>query len=446
MRQKPIITIIGAASITFGPKLLRDIINHPEVDGCTFRFVDIHEEHLAIYTQLAKHLREFTGRSFHVEADADRKKMLSDSDYVMISVETGHYDFWKKDYTMPRQLGSRQINGELGGPGGMIHAFRQIPLHLDIAQDITALCPKATVMVMSNPLNRICLALARYSQIGEVIGLCHGVEMAEKLYLNKILDMDGNDIEATAAGTNHLTWIIELRRKSTGEDLYPLLAERVKTYDPAFEPLSRKLYDVYGYYSATGDAHMGEYIPYAWEFIDMGESRFEHNKAYDEQRWTYLAKLTSGEIAFSVRPEKEDVSTELRLIDFLSPRSWVDTLSIPIIAAALSNKVHRMPALNLLNTGQIENLARDVFVETPGIVDATGVRPVHMGCLPKPLAAFCQRDIDQTELTVEAAVTGDYRTALQAMLLDPVTDSAQSAENILQTMLKEYKAYLPNFT
>ena len=190
---------------------------------------------------------------------------------------------------------------------------------------------------------------------------------------------------------------------------------------------------------------MGEYIPYAWEFVDMRESRFEHNKVYDGQRWAYLAKLAAGEISFTAKPEAEDVSAELMLIDFLSPRSWVDTLSVPIIAAILSNKVHRMPALNLLNTGKIESLARDVFVETPGIVDATGIHPVHMGRLPKSLAAFCQRDIGQAELIVEAAVTGNYHTALQAMLLDPVTESVRTAEKVLDVMLREYQDYLPQF-
>ena len=49
MKAKPIVTVLGAASTTFGPKVLRDIINHPQLDGSTFRFVDVHEERLAIY-------------------------------------------------------------------------------------------------------------------------------------------------------------------------------------------------------------------------------------------------------------------------------------------------------------------------------------------------------------------------------------------------------------
>jgi hypothetical protein len=45
MKRKPIITVIGAASTTFGPEVLRDILNHPEVGGATLRFVDIRTVH-----------------------------------------------------------------------------------------------------------------------------------------------------------------------------------------------------------------------------------------------------------------------------------------------------------------------------------------------------------------------------------------------------------------
>ena len=41
-----------------------------------------------------------------------------------------------------------------GGPGGLFHSLRQIPIHLEIAEDAGMLCPDALVMVESNPLNR----------------------------------------------------------------------------------------------------------------------------------------------------------------------------------------------------------------------------------------------------------------------------------------------------
>ena len=78
-------------------------------------------------------------------------------------------------------------------------------------------------------------------------------------------------------------------------------------------------------------------------------------------------------------------------------------------------------------------------------MDASGIMPLCIGDLPKPLAAFNRRDIDQMELTVEAAVKGDRNLVLQAMLLDPVIDNVANAERALDEMLKENAEYLPQF-
>jgi len=442
----PTIAVIGAASTTFGPKVLRDVINHPELDGSTLRLVDIDAEHLEITARLARRLCEHAGRAITVEATEDRRDALPGADYVLVSVEVDHYKLWKQDFSIPVKHGVRQVTGELGGPGGMFHAFRQIPIHLEIARDIETLCPNAIVMVESNPLNRICLAMRRHTRVGEILGLCHGVEISQN-YLGGILGFETDDLVATAAGVNHFTWILDLRLKATGEDLYPTLRQKLAQHDPSSEPLCRKLLEVYGYYPAPGDAHIGEYLACAADFVGLDGPPLDDRDRWLEERWEYLARLSRGEelAAGEGVPGGEERQEELRLTEFLAPRSWVDTLAFPIMSAIRTNELRRMPAVNVLNRGAIENLPRDVFVEVPAVVDSAGVHPIGIGELPKALAAFCRRDIDQMELIVEAAVTGDRRAALQAMLLDPVIDSVRVAEQVLEEMLRSQAAYLPQF-
>ncbi len=451
MSKKPVITVIGAASTTFGPKVLRDILNHAEVGGCTIRFVDINEQRLTVYDKLAHRINDIIKEPLTMESTTDRRKVLAGSDYVIINVDTGHYHTYRLDFSIPVKHGIRQVLGELGGPGGLFHSLRQIPLHLDIARDIEELCPNATLMVASNPLNRICLALERYTKVGQILGLCHGAEMSPHLFLNRVMGVDGDDMEFTAAGTNHFTWFLDVRRRSSGEDLYPLLKQSLAKMDAGGAmPLTRKLLEVYGYYPACLDSHFGEYIPYAYEFIGLKGLNFDALLDQEDRRWQYLADLAENRVEWDkyeqIHGEQTVLSRELRLDDFFKPRSWADTLAFPIIAATIGNRVHRMPALNMLNNGAITNLPADVFVETPAIVDgAAGVRQMHIGDLPKPLAAFCRRDIDQMELTVEAAVKGDRNLVLQAMLLDPVVDSVSAAESICDEMFKTHAQYLPQF-
>lgn len=449
MKDKPVITIIGAASTTFGPKVLRDILNHPHVAGSTLRFVDINAERLAIYDKLAHKLNRFLETPITIESTTERRAVLAGSDYVIISVDTGHYHTWEQDFTVPVKHGSRQILGELGGPGGLFHSLRQIPLHLEIARDIEERCPEAMVMIASNPLNRICLALERYAQVGQIVGLCHGVEMALYLFLNRIMNIDGDDMEVTAAGTNHLTWILNLWHKKTGENLIPLMRESLNKMQTNEQSLSRKLLDIYGYFSGTLDSHAGEYIPYAHEFYGIKGIDFSGHLAQEENRWQYLRDLANDDTEWDKFEQhygdQSNLSEELRIDPFFAPRSWADTLAFPIISAITGNYFHRMPAINMVNTGQITNLPTGIFVETPGVVDGSGIYPVSIGELPRSLAAFNRRDIDQMELIVEAGVMGNRNLVLQAMLLDPIIDSAINAENMLDDMLKINERYLPQF-
>jgi alpha-galactosidase len=445
MKPKPIIVVIGAASATFGPKVLRDIIHHPDLGGSTVRFVDIAEDRLDIFTRLARRLNEGLDHPVVIESTTDRTEALRDADYVLLSIDIERTETWEQDFRLPVDLGIRQVTGELGGPGGLFHSLRQIPVHLEIGRDIAEICPDAIVMVESNPLNRICLAMERYTGCGQILGLCHGVEIAQN-FIGKVVGLETDDVLATAAGVNHFHWILDLRRKADGTDLYPEFREKLKDYDPKPWALSRKLFDVYGYFPSCGDDHIGEYLPFAWEFCGLEGPNFEARARGTEDLWRYYEEQARGEGPIKAfEGEIGGGHYEERLQWFFAPRSWVDTLAFPIINSVYTDTFIRMPAVNMINDGAISNLPAGVFVEGPAAVDSSGVRLLSIGELPGTLAAFCRRDVDQMEMTVEAAVKGDRSLVLQAMLLDPVVDSISTAERVLDAMMKAQAEYLPQF-
>ena len=49
------------------------------------------------------------------------------------------------------------------------------------------------------------------------------------------------------------------------------------------------------------------------------------------------------------------------------------------------------------------------------------------------------------QLTIQAAITGDYHTALQALSANPLVHSANAAKNVLDELLEAHKDYLPQF-
>ncbi len=445
----PIITVIGAASTTFGPKLLRDVIHFAGFEGATLRLVDVDTRRLDIYTRLARRLTAAVGRSVTVQATTDRDEALPGSRYVVISVEQDHYPAWRTDCQIPNQLGARQVQGELGGPGGLFHSLRQIPLHMDFARDIARHCPHAMVLVCSNPLNRLCLAMHRHAGLDNVVGLCHGAEMAIYLLLQHHMNVAGDDMEITAAGTNHLTWLLQLRHKQTGEDLVPAMRNALDALPPETAPLSRKMLDIFGHLPATLDSHAGEYLPFAHELAGLEGPNFDRNLSAEHERWDLYEQLLSGAIDWDAfdpaRDGQSQTARQLGLSDLLRPREWADTLVGPIVQAIETHQRARMPALNLLNQGTIDNLPGDVFVEGPGYVDASGIQPVRVGPLPAPLAEFNRRDCTQAELTVQAALSRSKADVLQAMLTDPTIDSVHNTERIMHALFQAHHHALGDY-
>ena len=66
----------------------------------------------------------------------------------------------------------------------------------------------------------------------------------------------------TAAGLNHFTWMLEVRDRNTGEDLYPLFRKRWRELSPDFEPLTHRIFDDFGLFPIPGDEHLCEYLPW----------------------------------------------------------------------------------------------------------------------------------------------------------------------------------------
>ena len=117
LTKKPTIVIIGGASLTFGQKVLKDIVNHPQLDGSTIRLMDVNGERLEIITGIARHLIDAVKHSLIIESTTNRREALRNADYVIVSVEVNRNELWQQDFSIPVELGSRQVTGEMAGPG-----------------------------------------------------------------------------------------------------------------------------------------------------------------------------------------------------------------------------------------------------------------------------------------------------------------------------------------
>jgi alpha-galactosidase len=456
------ITVIGAGSASFGENTLSALLRSKRLRGSTLRLVDRNAQSLDIVHRLANRLNKEWDAKFHITAHTHHRDALQGTKFVVSAIEVGpREELWKSDFEIPIKYGVRQPYAENGGPGGFIHAARNVKPVLEIVHDMEQACPDAWFINFTNPMVRICDLVNRHSKI-KVVGLCHqiyagygmvGVALAKDLGIEIPEGLEGMHadvmqhplqqqvihqtvplVDIRAAGTNHFSWIVSIHDKRTGEDLYPLLRKRFFELDESFEPLTRRVFRDFGWFPVPGDTHLCEYLPWMSDPATRPWEKF-NIRLYD---WEVMAGLRE----FSLHRLNE-MANDAMTIDGLIDTDSEGALEMIENIAFGGNHYHL--AANLPNVGQVANLPYGAAVETPVHVNGAGIHPVHVGALPEPIAELCRREIAVAQLCVDAAVEGSYEKALQCLLLDPVVSDMDVAKSILDDYLQAYKKHLPQF-
>ncbi len=456
------VTIVGAGSAIFGVNTLASLMRSKRLRGSHLALVDRDEAALNKVGRLAVRLNREWDAQMTVTTHTHHAEALAETAFVILAIEVPPREtLWRSDYEIPLKYGVRQPYAENGGPGGFAHAARNIGPVLEIVREMERQCPQAWLVNFTNPMVRICDAVARYSSI-RVVGLCHqimvgyslvGLALAEDLGIEvpagftdshaspatippraRVTQQALDKIRITAAGLNHFTWMLDVRDRQTGADLYPLFARRWAALDPAFEPLTRRVYDAFGLFPIPGDEHLCEYLPWASDPLTRPWEKYELS-LYDWDFWALFRQYGRDDVA---RMADGELS-----IDHLREAESEGALEIVENIAGAGNHVHL--AVNVPNRGAIPNLPADAIVELPGLVDGSGVHGVAVGPLPEPIAELCRRETTVVRLCVDAAVHGDRRTALQCLALDPVITDLDVARQVLDDYLLTYRPYLPQF-
>lgn len=461
------IVIIGAGSASFGPTTLATIVRNEALRGSELALVDLDEGAVTNAARVAERMSAAWGAAMSVSGTTDRRHALLGATHVIVSIEVPpREELWRLDWEIPLHHGLRQPYGENGGPGGMMHTFRQMPNHIAIAKDMQELCPEAWLILFSNPLPRLVRGIRKYTGI-KTVGKCHQINVGYALVAallgreygidvpqNVVLHSDPGNVavihnlsqagrdrfKITSAGLNHFIWLIDIHDRQTGEDLYPALQAAIKTVGksdgvPAtLEPLALDLFRVFGKLPIAGDTHMAEYLPWLhdpvagpWESYQLPLYDWSGNEGVREALQSIMAAMASGQMPVDgMRDAPSEGATEL-------------------IAGLGASQIYLDETVNIPNQGAIANLPDDTIVELPAIVGPFGIRPTQIGSFPEPIAELCRREAALVEIVVDAAVLGDRDLALQALLLDPMINDIARARAILDEYLSRFADYLPQF-
>ena len=112
------------------------------------------------------------------------------------------------------------------------------------------------------------------------------------------------------------------------------------------------------------------------------------------------------------------------------------------ILDCLAGKRQGIFSVNLPNAGRVPGVSDDAILEGNAFIDENGVRVLSVGTIPLALADQIARRAAITELTVDAALTGDPNLMAQAILADGAVVRPQAAMALAQDLLKAQAPYV----
>ncbi len=250
---------IGAGSVQFTTKVVKDMMTYPAFDEAEICLMDINEDHLDKIEKCVLRIKEEMRSGARITRTMSRKEALDGADGVLCTVFNGDIDIWRHEILIPKKYGVDINIGDTRSVSGMFRALRNIPLLLDICGDISRYCPKAVFLNYTNPMAMLCKAMLTYTDV-DVTGLCHSVQGTTEM-LAEWAGADYSRVKYTCLGVNHQAFITEITED--GKDLYPIIREKIK--DPEFnikEKVRNEIFRTFGYYVTESSGHNSEYC--AW--------------------------------------------------------------------------------------------------------------------------------------------------------------------------------------
>ncbi|MGE7119617.1 6-phospho-beta-glucosidase [Peribacillus sp. NPDC046944] len=430
-----IVTIGGGSSYT--PELIEGFIKYyKELPVREIWLVDIEagKEKLEIVGGLARRMVEKAGVPIDIHLTLDRKKALEGADYVTTQLRVGQLAARALDEKIPLKHGV--IGQETNGPGGLFKAFRTIPVILDIAREMEEICPNAWLINFTNPAGMVTEAVLRHSNITKIVGLCN-VPIGMERGVAELMKVEPDRVRIDFAGLNHMVYGLDVfvDGKSVKEEIIDMISDPDKAvtmknihamgWEPEFlRALNLFPCPYHNYYYKTGDILAQEL-----KDAENGETRAEVVQKLE----TELFELYK-DVDLDIKPPQ------------LEERggAYYSDAAVRLIHSMYTDK-RDIQAVNTMNYGAIEGIPYDSAVEVSCVITKDGPKPITVGELPVAVRGLVQQIKSFERVAIEAAVTGNYDTALLAMTINPLVPSDRVGKLILDEMLLAHKEFLPQF-
>jgi 6-phospho-beta-glucosidase len=416
------IAVVGAGS-TYTPELVEGFAARAEslpIDELAL--FDPDGERLSIVGGLAVRMLRRLGWPGQVTATSDRSAALDGAQFVLVQLRVGGQAARLLDETIPPRFGV--VGQETTGPGGLAKALRTVPVVLDLAEETARrAAPDAWLIDFTNPVGIVMQALLDRGH--RAIGLCN-VAIGFQRRLAAMLSVASERIVLGQVGLNHLSWIREVRVDGT-DRLPELLATHLESIaaDLDMPPdLIASLGSIPSYYLR---------YYYLTDEVVAGQ-RSGHTRA---------AEVADIERRLLEAYRDPTLDRKPALLNERGGAFYSEAAAQ--LVASLWEGRGDVQVVDVRNDGAIPELPDDAVVEVPARISKAGATPLPAAPIAPELLGLVQHAKSFERLAVRAALSGDRRDALLALLANPLVGRYAPARQLLDAMLDAGRSHLPLF-
>src|SRR5699024_3550221 len=166
------LAIIGGGS-SYTPEIIEGIIDrHSTFPISEIVLVDIEagKDKLEIIGNLSKRMIEKANKPITLSWTLNRRKALENADFVSTQIRVGGLEAREKDERIPLSPGF--LGQETNGAGGIMKAFRTIPVLLDLAQEVHEVSTYAWIINITNPASIVTTTFFTYYHHRQIMVVC----------------------------------------------------------------------------------------------------------------------------------------------------------------------------------------------------------------------------------------------------------------------------------
>lgn len=418
------VAVVGGGS-TYTPELIEGFLSHADrlpVDELVLH--DIDGERLEVVGGLARRImarREWPGR---LVLTSDRTKAIDGASFVIVQLRVGGQAARLVDETLPLEFGC--IGQETTGPGGFAKALRTVPVVLDIAEETERRGAAGAWLVdFTNPVGIVSQALLDEGH--RAIGLCNVAIHFQRNFAAR-LGVTPDRVALEHVGLNHLTW--ERAIRVDGRDVLPELIENAADEIGAEIESPGALIRLLG---AIPSSYL-QYFYFTDAILARQLSGSKHSRA---------AEVMAIEKTLLEMYRDPELTEKPKLLEKRGGAYYSEAAAQLI--ASLHAGTGDVQVVDIRNNGALPGLPDDAVVEIPASVGRDGATAASLEPLAPEFLGLVQQVKAYERLAVQAAIHGDRKAALKALLANPLVGRYNVATALLDALLDANRKHLPRF-